>query len=38
MNIRVAIAGCTRHAVIKRDDTVRRNSEVISEGFCLKES
>lgn len=38
MNIRAAIAGCTRHAVIKRDDTVRLNSEVISEGFCLKES
>lgn len=36
MNIKAAISGCTRHAVIKINDTIRPNYEVISQGLCLK--
>lgn len=38
MNIKAATLGGTRHAVIKRNDTVRPNYEVISQGLCLKQS
>lgn len=38
MNIKAAILAGMRHAVIKINDTIRPNYEVISQGLCLKQS
>lgn len=36
MDIKTAILGRTRHGVMKINDTIRSNYEVISQGLCLK--